>query len=167
MQVTIRKAKAGDEEILAYIQTSSWKTAFADILDAEVLSKLTDFDRTVNMYRRVLSANNLNGYILSFDEKPHCIAYWGDARDEENRGKAELICIHSLPENWHKGYGSKMMEVVLEDIRNTAEYREVVLWVFKDNTRAREFYESKGFEPTSISRKTYDTEEMLYTMKIG
>ena len=125
------------------------------------------FDRDVKTIGKHINNALKEEFILSFDEKPHCIAYWGDARDEENRGKAELICIHSLPENWHKGYGSKMMEVVLEDIRNTAEYREVVLWVFKDNTRAREFYESKGFEPTSISRKTYDTEEMLYTMKIG
>ena len=58
------------------------------------------------------------------------------------------------------------MKEVLEDIRK-AGYKEVVLWVFKDNTRARGFFESQGFEATSVSRNAYDTEEMLYIMKVG
>ena len=32
MQDRIRKAIPGDEKVLAYIQTESWKAAFADIL---------------------------------------------------------------------------------------------------------------------------------------
>ena len=35
MNITIRKAKLGDEKILAYIHTESWKSAFADIISAE------------------------------------------------------------------------------------------------------------------------------------
>ncbi|WP_419496194.1 GNAT family N-acetyltransferase [Faecousia sp.] len=45
-------------------------------------------------------------------------------------GKAELICIHSLPENWHKGYGRQMMNRVLKDIKENG-YSEVFLWVFR------------------------------------
>lgn len=35
MNITIRKAKPGDEKTLAYIQTESWKSAFVDIISAE------------------------------------------------------------------------------------------------------------------------------------
>ena len=70
-------------------------------------------------------------------------------------------CIHSLPDNWHKGYGSQMMDRVLEDIKE-AGYSEVVLWVFRDNARARAFYEAKGFTLTDISKPAFDTEEVLY-----
>ena len=42
MAVTIRKVKPGDESALAYIQTESWKAAFAHILEPDVLAKNTD-----------------------------------------------------------------------------------------------------------------------------
>ena len=35
MGTLIRRVKPGDEGDLAYIQTESWKAAFADILDAD------------------------------------------------------------------------------------------------------------------------------------
>ena len=165
MEVTIRRVRQGDEKALAYIQTGSWKVAFADILDAETLTRCTDFDRAADMYKRLLDENKGNGYILSVNGKPHCIAYWDAARGADGDGKAELICIHSLPDNWHKGYGSQMMDRVLEDIKE-AGYSEVVLWVFRDNARARAFYEAKGFTLTDISKPAFDTEEVLYVKKI-
>ncbi|MBQ1531913.1 MAG: GNAT family N-acetyltransferase [Solobacterium sp.] len=162
METAIRKVRRGDENTLAYIQTESWKAAFAGILDEETLVKYTDLNRAVAMYRRLLDNNTGNGYILSVDGKAHCIAYWDAARDAQYGGKAELICIHSLPDNWHKGYGSQMMDQVLSDIRE-AGYSEAVLWVFRDNIRARAFYEAEGFTMTGISKPAFDTEEVLYS----
>ena len=36
METMIRKVQQGDANALAYIQTESWKAAFAGILDAEM-----------------------------------------------------------------------------------------------------------------------------------
>lgn len=106
--------------------------------------------------------NKGNGYLLTVEDKPHCIAYWDEARDLELAGKAELICIHSLPNNWHKGFGSKMMDLVLSDIKSSG-YSEVVLWVFRDNLRARAFYEVKGFVLNDVAKAAFDSEEVLYS----
>ena len=165
MKVIIRKVQKDDANALAYIQTESWKAAFAGIIDAETLAKYTNINRATEMYKRLLDKNIGNGYILSVDGKPHCIAYWDEARDVELTGKAELICIHSLPDNWHKGYGSQMMDRVLKDIKE-AGCSEVVLWVFRDNLRARAFYEAKGFTMTDISKPAFDAEEVLYSKRI-
>ncbi len=165
MGVSIRKVLHGDENTLAYIQTESWKAAFAGILDEETLVKYTNIDKAIEMYKRLLTENKGNGYILSVNGKPHCIAYWDKARDKEFTDKAELICIHSLPENWHKGYGSMMIDHVLKDIK-AAGYSEVVLWVLKDNVRARAFYEAKGFVLTGILKHALDTVEVLYSISI-
>lgn len=165
MKVTIRKVQCGDESDLAFIQTESWKAAFANILDAETLRKYTNIGRATEMYQKLLEVNKGNGYILLVDDKPHCIAYWDAARDPEFEGKAELICIHSLPDNWHKGYGSQMLTKVLEDIKS-AGYAETVLWVFRENMRARAFYEANGFELTGISKPAFDTGEVLYSIKL-
>lgn len=162
MEVVIRKVQQGDANALAYIQTESWKAAFAGILDAEILAKCTNIDRATAMYQGLLDENKGNGYLLTVDGKPHCIAYWDAARDSEFVGKAELICIHSLPDNWRKGFGSQMMDLVLMDIKKSG-YSEVVLWVFRDNLRARAFYEAKGFARKGIAKPAFDTEEVLYS----
>lgn len=162
METMIRKVQQGDANALAYIQTESWKAAFAEILDAEILEKCTDIDRAIAMYQGLLDENKGNGYLLTVGGKPHCIAYWDAARDTEFAKKAELICIHSLPDNWHKGFGSQMMDFVLTDIKK-AGYSEVVLWVFRDNLRARAFYEAKGFVLKGIAKPAFDTEEVLYS----
>ncbi len=81
--VKIRKVRRGDENDLAFVQTESWKAAYADILDADTLHKCTDLDRATEMYRRLLEANKGNGYILFVEDRPHCIAYWDAARDAE------------------------------------------------------------------------------------
>lgn len=162
MEIDIRKVKQGDADTLAYIQTESWKVAFKGIIDADMLDKCTNIDMVRLMYQRLLDDNKGNGYILTVDDKPHCIAYWDKARDLELAEKAELICIHSLPDNWHKGFGSKMMDVVLEDIKKSG-YSEVVLWVFRDNLRARAFYEAKGFVLNDVTKEAFDSEEVLYS----
>ena len=160
---TIRKVQPGDENVLAHIQTESWKAAFNKILSPEILDKCTDINKATAMYKQLLAEDFGNGYILTANDKPHCIAYWDAARNKEYAEKAELICIHSLPDNWNKGYGSLMMDHVLCDIKN-AGYSDAILWVFRDNTRARAFYESKGFSFTGISKSAFDTEEVLYSI---
>ena len=162
MEIDIRKVKQGDADTLAYIQTESWKAAFKEIIDDAMLEKCTNIDKARAMYQRLLDENMGNGYLLTVDNKPHCIAYWDKARDPELTGKAELICIHSLPNNWHKGFGSKMMDMILEDIKKSG-YSEVVLWVFRDNLRARAFYEAKGFVLNDVTKEAFDTEEVLYS----
>lgn len=142
---TIESGKLGEEEIFAHIQTESWKAAFRDILDEQTLERCTRIEKATAMYRRLFTQGIGHGYLLRVGGKPHCIAWWDAARDGEE-GSAELICIHSLPDNWGKGYGTKMIEAVLSDIR-AAGYSRVVLWVFEENRRARRFYEACGFAP--------------------
>ncbi len=108
----------GDANKLAYIQTTSWKSAFKNIITDDDLERLTNLDKATAMYTRLINENKGNGYIGEIDGKPHCIAYWDKARDTKMCQYAEIICIHSLPDNWRKGFGSKMMDTVLADILN-------------------------------------------------
>lgn len=157
----IRKVGKGDEDTLAYIQTESWKAAFKNIVPEELLIKCTDINKATKMYRKLLDDNKGNGYILEVERKPHCIAYWDKAGENDLSGYAELICIHSLPNKWHQGYGSKMMDKVLEDIKN-ARYSKVMLWVFTENRRAIAFYKSKGFQASSRIRSAFGSTEIMY-----
>lgn len=161
MEYTIERAKLGDEAILAYIQTESWKAGFKDILPADILCRCTQMDRVTAMYRRDLVRNTGNGYLLKVGGDPHCIAWWDATREKDMPGYAELICIHSLQNRWRNGYGSKMMDAVLRDI-GAAGYAKVMLWVFEANTRARRFYEAQGFTTSGKRKPNLTPAEICY-----
>lgn len=164
-EIRIRRVRPGDEAALARIQTESWRSAFSHILDGETLAQHTDLCRAEAMYRSLLGNHTGNGYLLTLDGAPHCIAWWDRARDEAFAGKAELICIHSLPQNRRKGCGRQMMARVLADIRE-AGFTEVVLWVFRANTAARAFYKSLGFRVSEITKNTLGAEEICYRKQL-
>lgn len=166
MKTTIRKAKLGDEKTLAYIQTESWKSAFADIISVDDLIKYTDVNKAQEMYLNILKSNYSEISILEIDGKPHCIAAWSKSRNPQFSDCAELICIHSLCDNWGQGYGSMMMNHIIDEIKKLG-YNSVLLWVFKKNTRARRFYEKHGFELTDNTQISYDTVEVMYRKNLG
>ena len=149
--INIRKVKVDDANTLAFIQTESWKSAFNRILSKEDLDRYTDVNRAITLYSKLLNENIGNGFILTIDENPHCIAYWDKTRNDEMEGYSEIICIHSLCDNWGKGYGTEMMNHILSDIKNSG-FNKVMLWVFKENHRARKFYEKHGFVLTEKSK---------------
>lgn len=159
--IEIRRANIGDENVLAYIQTESWKSAFCDILDSEELEKRTNLLYVQEMYKRVLSNSAINIYIEFVDGNPHCIAGW--SKNDCNLGDsvAELICIHSLQSGWRQGFGSAMMNYVLNDIKEQG-YTQVVLWVFEQNVSARRFYEKHGFQFANQTKNLRGALEMRY-----
>lgn len=161
MDYRIRRVKQGDAPALAQIQTSSWKTAFRGILSDDDLERLTNIAKATAMYQHLLNEGIGNGYIGEVDGKAHCIAYWDRTRDADMPDYAEIICIHSLPDNWRKGFGSKMMDRLLADIAQ-AGFKKVMLWVFVENARARAFYEAKGFRPTNKIKPSFGTMEICY-----
>ena len=61
---------------------------------------------------------------------------WQDWKDQ-----AEIVAIHSLPESWGTGLG----HILLMDALNQIGERPVFLWAFRENLRARRFYEKHGF----------------------
>lgn len=163
--IKLCSAEPGDERILAYIQTESWKAAFSGILSPEELERSTNIEKAEEMYKNVLSRNFVNIVIEFVDENPHCIAGWSRNRSGMGQCTAELICIHCLQDKWHQGYGSVMMRHILDEIKK-AGYSEVILWVFEKNLNARGFYEKHGFILTNMKNKSHGAVEIMYSKKL-
>lgn len=165
MDVEIRRARKGDEGIFAHIQTESWKAAFSKILSPEELARCTRVEDAKEMYRHVLAEGTIQMALELVAGEPHCIAAWGMNRSNQGENTGELICIHSLPDRWHQGYGSKMMAYVLDDM-SRAGFSKVILWVFEDNAQARRFYEKQGFSPTDVRSPAHGSWERMYRKDI-
>lgn len=164
-EVTLRRAVPGDEKVLACIQTESWKAAFSAILSAGELERSTNLERAEEMYRKVLDQHKAELVIEFVDKQPHCIAGWSRNRNGLGEAAAELICIHSLCDKWHQGYGSVMMRHVLEEMKEVG-YSQAILWVFEENRRSRRFYEKHGFRLSGQKNQSHGVVEVMYAKQL-
>jgi putative acetyltransferase len=59
--------------------------------------------------------------------------------------------LYVVPEAWGTGVAGTLHEAALEQLRSLGE-TECRLWVLEENTRARRFYERRGWELDGTSR---------------
>ena len=128
----VRKAERKDMKLLGRIMAVSFRSAFSAFVSQQFLDACAQEDNCAALLENVFCAGEMN--FLIGEESGMLI--W--QRTEQG---AEIIAIHSLPESWGSGLGKAMLVAVLEEIGDCPVY----LWAFKENQRARRFYEKNGF----------------------
>lgn len=139
--IEVRKAVREDMQYLAIVQTRSWKAAFVNIISANAMKEYADEARCQAMLEAIFDSARGHFYIALSDNVPCGEMFWCDG---EMDASAEIIALHSLEETWGTGVGKMLMTRAMEDIQNKGK-EQVYLWVFKENHRARKFYEKCGF----------------------
>lgn len=164
-ETILRPAVLKDAPVLAYIQTQAWNAAFCGIISPDALAQATKAEEVQAMYQFVLEHQLAHVSIQFVNGCAYGLAAWSENRDGLGVDTAELICIHSLPQFWGRGYGSRLMRQVLHEAR-CAGYKQLVLWVFENNQRARTFYEKHGFSITQRAKETLGAKEVMYTISL-
>lgn len=128
----VRKAKYEDMALAASIMVTSFRTAFADFVSRETMDACANPDNCRAMLEHIYQEGNMH-FLMGSDQGFLCWQETGDG--------AEIVAIHSFPESWGTGLGHAMLTEALAQIGD----RTVILWAFKENIRARRFYEKHGF----------------------
>jgi GNAT superfamily N-acetyltransferase len=171
--VEIRPASAADEPAIAQIRRAAWIAAYAQIIDAAIIERVTAPDDGASAapppYRSTLvavapqsrigggaDARMVAGYASFGPERTVAGAVSpgiGPAIDPgplTSAGVAgetgELYALYVTPAQWSTGAGRALTDAVLAALR-AAGYRRVVLWTLTANARARRFYAKAGFAP--------------------
>ena len=126
----IRPAAFADMEIASQIMVTSFRNAFAAFVSRETMNACTDPENCRAMLEQVFRSGKMH-FLMGGRDGFLC---WKD-------GEAEIVAIHSLPKAWGSGLGGALLTKAISEIGN----KPIFLWVFKDNTRARRFYEKHGF----------------------
>ena len=129
--MSVRNAKLEDMALAAEIMVTSFRTAFRDFVSRETMDACTNPDNCRAMLEAVYREGKMH-FLMGGDAGFLC---W-----QETDEGAEIVAIHSLPESWGSGLGHAMLKMALEQMGN----RPVNLWAFKENLRARRFYEKHG-----------------------
>jgi ribosomal protein S18 acetylase RimI-like enzyme len=98
------------------------------------------------------AAAGIVGYAFFGPEQDVLDAPWPHpvSKAGEQGRVAELYALYVHPAWWSTGTGRELMDRVLAAI-SAAGYPSVRLWVLRDNSRARRFYERAGFAPDGAS----------------
>ena len=143
MDIKIRKGTLEDVKDISNIYALSWKSAYKGIVPQKYLDELK-CDFWVSSFQNWINNNILTTQLIYENDIPiGCVAY-GNARDDKFVNWGEIVSIYLLPDYFRKGYGQKLLETALIDMK-TNGYKNCYLWVLKENSNARDFYESNGF----------------------
>jgi len=155
--------KNDDKKAISRIYEESWKTAYNGIIPQDYLESIPE-GRWVNN----LEKPEWNTMVCIENGSYIGTSSFCKSRFKEYPDEGEIISIYFLPEYWGKGYGKKLFEAVLDELKKLG-FEAVFLWVLEDNIRARSFYESVGFKCTTDYRSDNiggkNLKEVRYTYK--
>lgn len=130
--MTVRNAEFQDMKQAGHIMSVSFRTAFAAFVSPQTMDACTKEADCVALLEGIFREGTVHFLI---GDNSGMLA-WQNTEDG-----AEIVAIHTLPESWGTGLGHAMLAAALNQIGE----RPVFLWAFKENTRARRFYEKHGF----------------------
>ncbi len=170
----IRAGSVADAAQIAAVQREGWLAAYAGIIPAEIIDRVTAPDDGARVrqsfrtrpWQRMLVAVAVGaeqerpgtagaaagprvvGYASFGPETDVLNAPWPHplSTDGEDGRAAELYALYVRPAWWSTGTGRALMDRVLAR-SSSAGYRSITLWVLRDNQRARRFYKRAGFAP--------------------
>jgi GNAT superfamily N-acetyltransferase len=139
--ITIRRGTPEDAAAGAALHIACWREAYAGIVPAEVLAKLTDDIETRTERWRAFLADGPPRWLAADDDGALVgFASAGPGRDDDIDVELELYAIYVRNAQYGTGLGSRLLETAIGDA-------SAYLWVFEANARARTFYQRHGFEP--------------------
>ncbi|MFD7231682.1 GNAT family N-acetyltransferase [Streptomyces sp. NPDC059881] len=146
-QVRLRRMTDADCEAVAAVRVGGWRHAYAGLMPQEYLDAM---DETADAGRRraQLAAADRAGVVHLVAEAAGEVVGWGcygPYREEDTTtGDGEVYALYVRPERIGTGVGRALLTGLLS--RAEADGRPaLLLWVLKDNARARRFYEKAGF----------------------
>src|SRR5437867_3203943 len=149
----LRLATPADVDGIIDVHVASWKIGYRGILPDRVLDEIDLNKRRARWLEALSKPPQGRSTLLCLDELQRMIGFatFGPARGPGDHGDAdvdplrtaELIACYVHPDHWRRGAGRLMCDEIFEQLHS--RFQDIIVWVLRDNPRARGFYESIGF----------------------
>ncbi len=145
--ITIRPATPADVTGIARVHIDSWRTTYQGIVADEFLQALSTeqrVQRREQTWRGMLSAPDQFSVFVA-EEAGQIVGFVNCMAERENdpRYTGEVGGIYLLKQAQGRGAGRKLMQTAARELIQRG-HSSMLLWVLKDNTPARRFYEALG-----------------------
>jgi GNAT superfamily N-acetyltransferase len=152
----VRPSTVADQEAVAAVRVSTWRAAYHQIVPAGFLAGMDPAAQGARRRERY-GARPETDYEYVAETRGRIVGFvhGGRYRDDDNptADSGEVYALYVLPEVQGGGAGGALLGAAVTHLRERA-MTPVLLWVLRDNTTSREFYERCGF--------TFDGAEHFY-----
>lgn len=153
----VRSARPSDAAALARIHVDSWQAAYLGIIPGEQLNALRVGEKTA-AYARSLAQENggkSRTLVVLSEGEIRGFAGVGPTRDPDDSPHfiGEIYTLYLAPVAWGRGLGFELFKAAQDHLRDKL-FSAATVWVLRDNTRARRFYEMAGFARDRGARLT-------------
>ncbi|MPZ48437.1 MAG: GNAT family N-acetyltransferase [Dehalococcoidia bacterium] len=142
----IRAATIEDARAIAEVHMLARQAAYAHFFPGDYLRGLT-LDYCEGLWRERLSPPDAWLIRVALQDQ-RLLGIGGYGRNQQGLGDevGELLALHVHPGAWGRGIGTALIAAVEGELGRLG-FKDAVLWVYEENTRARRFYESRGWQP--------------------
>jgi GNAT superfamily N-acetyltransferase len=145
------------------VHVASWRTTYVGLLAEEFLTSLSQLGYTERWERVIGDGATL---VVVAEEAGEVVGFASGGRERAGEiGYAgELYAIYLLDGAQRRGLGRELFRAIVDGLRRM-ELSDLIVWVLRDNHRARGFYERLGgvyvrSQPITIGPSTL--EEVSY-----
>lgn len=161
----VRTATPADADDLAAAHTEGWRVGYRGLMPDEFLDAPEFAEQRLARWRmwtwRDWSAGS-ELFVAVLDDRPVGFGHCGAARVQPECDQAtpsgtafstttgEVYAFYLHPDAWGSGAALALMRACEQSLRDHG-FADAVLWVLRDNPRARGFYEKAGWRATGRS----------------
>jgi ribosomal protein S18 acetylase RimI-like enzyme len=139
----IRVARESDIPGLAETHLAAWHAAYRGLMPDAVIDAQT-LENRVAGWTKTLADGNRRNLACIIDDRVVGFSSYCKSRDQDaSSDEAELVAMYVHPEFWRAGLGRALCRETFDQLRK--EYRTAIVWVLRENQKARRFYEAMGF----------------------
>lgn len=135
-----RYQRDDDNQAIASIYAKSWKSAYRGILPQEYLDNVNS-----QKWMNIFEDTSRQMFLAIQNETIIGVITCSKARDDRWFDWGEIVSIYLLPDYYHHGIGTKLLQVALQELINQG-YKQIYLWVLEENQSAIAFYKKNGFK---------------------
>jgi ribosomal protein S18 acetylase RimI-like enzyme len=155
MPITIRKAVPADAAGIARAHIDSWRTTYKGLIADAVLQGLSCERRTERWRQDLSDPQNTDFAFVAESEAGEILGFVsaGPERSGDPDYRGEVMAIYLVQPAQGQGIGRRLMQAAAAELLERG-YSSMLLWVLRDNTPSRKFYEALG--GTSLREQTIE-----------
>jgi ribosomal protein S18 acetylase RimI-like enzyme len=159
----VRPATLDDAAAIARVHVASWRTTYRGLLPDDFLASLSD-EHYTERWTRVMGEGSSRVFVVEEPGEVVGFASCGRERAGESSFAGELYAIYVLDSAQRHGHGRELVRAAAGALKQL-KVTDMIVWVLRDNTAARRFYERLGgtyvrSQPITIGTATL--EEVSY-----
>ena len=146
--IAIRRARLADAPGIAAVHVATWRSAYADILPEEVLTRLST-TRLAHYYEHSIRLGLAMHVAATYGRngEPPVLGFCSASRSRESKqgpvlGDGEIETLYMLDDYQNRGLGGQLLRTSAKHLWQIG-CRSVYCWVLRENP-ARYFYQRLG-----------------------